>query len=438
LNKRTAYPLLVPAALVVFSALLVWKWPGLMKHIGSVKELSALLLLLPSLPYAFFAAGMIIGWRFNNAGLILTFLALGLAYWSSSNVPYPIPARGYAHVSLVQASTVLLPLNLCFFATLMRRRLSTPIGLFSTALIVLQAVLLLLFCQTVDSPLYQMISEGNASWPFLYRFVARFSAKFEFWLHHQSFFGYRNIFILALFSFAFAFAFLATRFHRFRDALSAGFLGSLVASFLGLSGIPSTTSSTIYFTAAGLVLLVSTIESSFSMAYLDELTGLPGRRSLNDALVNLGRKYIIAMIDIDHFKKFNDRYGHKTGDQVLKMIATKLKDITGGAKVFRYGGEEFTAIFPGKTVEETLPHLEVYRKIIESTPFVLRGNERREKSAENKRNSDPKSQKQVKVTVSIGAAFPGKDFSTPEKVLKEADRMLYKAKKAGRNRVVRG
>jgi diguanylate cyclase (GGDEF)-like protein len=74
--------------------------------------------------------------------------------------------------------------------------------------------------------------------------------------------------------------------------------------------------------------------------YIDELTGLQGRRSLNETLYNLGRKYAIAMIDVDHFKKFNDTYGHKTGDQVLKMIAYKLERISGGAKTFRYGGEE--------------------------------------------------------------------------------------------------
>jgi diguanylate cyclase (GGDEF)-like protein len=202
-----------------------------------------------------------------------------------------------------------------------------------------------------------------------------------------------------------------------------------------VSGGHSAPSPRIYFSAAGLALLISAVESSFSMAYIDELTGLMGRRSLNEELVNLSRKYVIAMIDIDHFKKFNDQYGHKTGDQVLKMIASKLKNITGGTKVFRYGGEEFTAIFPGKEIEEAVPHLDIYRKIIESTPFMIRGKERRHKSAKNRVEGTSKGQKSVTVTVSIGAAAPGKDLTSPEKVLKEADKMLYNAKKAGRNRV---
>jgi diguanylate cyclase (GGDEF)-like protein len=227
------------------------------------------------------------------------------------------------------------------------------------------------------------------------------------------------------------------RFARSRDALSAGFLGSLVLAFLGLSGNRASPADVIYFSAAGLALVISAIDVSFSMAYLDELTGLPARRSLNNELLNLGRKYAVAMIDIDHFKKFNDLYGHKTGDQVLKMIASKLKDITGSAKVFRYGGEEFTAIFPGKSVDEALPHLEVYRKLIEATPFVIRGNERRVRSTDKNGRVSLSGQKSARVTVSIGASASGKDFTMPEEVLKEADRILYKAKKAGRNRVAR-
>jgi diguanylate cyclase (GGDEF)-like protein len=171
------------------------------------------------------------------------------------------------------------------------------------------------------------------------------------------------------------------------------------------------------------------------MAYVDELTALPGRRSLNEELLNLGKKYAIAMIDVDNFKKFNDQYGHKAGDQVLKKIASKLKSMTGGAKVFRYGGEEFTAVFPGKGLEEALPHLEVYRRLIRYDPFVIRGKDRQKKSAENRSKNGSQNQKRVTVTVSIGVAASGKESAAPEEVLKEADRALYKAKRAGKNRV---
>jgi diguanylate cyclase (GGDEF)-like protein len=434
-DKRITYPLLVPTALIVLSALAVWKWPGLMKQIQGVGELRGLLLTLPLLPYVFFAGGVILGWRFNNAGLILTALALGLAYLALPDGAIHRSARTVARISIHEASMVLLPLNLGFFATMRRRRLQTPLGLSCIGLILLQALLLLIFCQPSGSASSQLALKLKASWPTLYQGISEYSWRLETWLHRGAFLGYSNISAFGSLSFAAAFVFLFARFRKGGDALSAGFLGSLVAAFLGVSRGYSAPSPMIYFSAAGLALLISAVESSFSMAYLDELTGLLGRRSLNEELVNLGRKYVIAMIDIDHFKKFNDQYGHKTGDQVLKMIASKLKDITGGAKVFRYGGEEFTAIFPGKEIEEAVPHLDVYRKIIESTPFTIRGKERRQKSAKNRAEGTPKGHKGVTVTVSIGAAAPGKDLTSPEKVLKEADKILYKAKKAGRNRV---
>jgi diguanylate cyclase (GGDEF)-like protein len=437
LTKRSVYPLFVPVALLLVSAVVVWQWSGLTKHIEEVKELRALVLILPLLPYVFFAAGIILGWRFNNAGLILTCLALALAYFTLSDGVYRSPGPTDFRASMSEAARILLPWNLSFFATLTRRRLLTSLGLLCVGVILLQVFLLLLFCQTLASPLSRLISEGVAAWPLFYRVLADYSAQLEGWLHQAAFWGFRNLFIVAVLSFVTAFTFLAVRFARSRDALSAGFLGSLVLAFLGLSGNRASPADVIYFSAAGLALVISAIDVSFSMAYLDELTGLPARRSLNNELLNLGRKYAVAMIDIDHFKKFNDLYGHKTGDQVLKMIASKLKDITGSAKVFRYGGEEFTAIFPGKSVDEALPHLEVYRKLIEATPFVIRGNERRVRSTDKNGRVSLSGQKSARVTVSIGASASGKDFTMPEEVLKEADRILYKAKKAGRNRVAR-
>lgn len=191
----------------------------------------------------------------------------------------------------------------------------------------------------------------------------------------------------------------------------------------------------VFFLAAGLILTMTTIDSSFSIAYMDDLTGLASRRSLNQELLNLGKRYSIAMVDVDHFKKFNDTYGHRTGDQVLKMIASKLKQMTGGAKVFRYGGEEFTAIFAGKSIEDALPHLEVYRKMIEAAPFIVRGRKRGKGTSENRGKRKTDAQKRVKVTVSIGVAAPEKALASPEKVLKAADKALYRAKRAGRNRV---
>ena len=72
-------------------------------------------------------------------------------------------------------------------------------------------------------------------------------------------------------------------------------------------------------------------------------------------MAGLGPRYVLAMADVDHFKSFNDTHGHDTGDQVLKLVAARLAQVKGGGRAFRYGGEEFTVLFPDRTLDEALP-----------------------------------------------------------------------------------
>ncbi len=171
---------------------------------------------------------------------------------------------------------------------------------------------------------------------------------------------------------------------------------------------------------------------SYLFAYRDELTSIPSRRALNQLALSLGRKYTLAMLDIDHFKKFNDTYGHDIGDQVLKLVATKLAQVKGGGKVFRYGGEEFTIIFSGKTPEQAIPLLEAVRQAVQDYEIVIRQPERKTKKARTSKKSS--NAKTVSVTISIGLAARASKLSF-EQTLKLADQALYRAKKAGRNNV---
>lgn len=98
-----------------------------------------------------------------------------------------------------------------------------------------------------------------------------------------------------------------------------------------------------------IMLILVVAHEAYQMAFRDELTGLPGRRALNERLQRLGRTYVIAMAGVDHFKRFHDTHGHDVGDQVLRLVASQLRQIGGGGKAYRYGGEELTLVFPGKT-----------------------------------------------------------------------------------------
>jgi diguanylate cyclase (GGDEF)-like protein len=178
--------------------------------------------------------------------------------------------------------------------------------------------------------------------------------------------------------------------------------------------------------------LLSVIIDAYFLAYRDDLTALPSRRALNQLALSLGRKYTVAMLDIDHFKKFNDTYGHDIGDQVLRLVAAKLAKVKGGGKVFRYGGEEFTIVFPRKTIEQSQPQLEVLRQAIADYDIVVRQPER--KTKKSRKPSKQSNEKIVSVTISIGVAQRNVKQSF-EQALKDSDLALYRAKKNGRNNV---
>ncbi|WP_248742212.1 MULTISPECIES: GGDEF domain-containing protein [unclassified Pseudomonas] len=185
-----------------------------------------------------------------------------------------------------------------------------------------------------------------------------------------------------------------------------------------------------------LMIAAAVAHEAYQMAFRDELTGLPGRRALNERMQRLGRNYVLAMSDVDHFKKFNDTHGHDVGDQVLRLVASKLSKISGGGRAYRYGGEEFALVFAGKTLEECMPHLEVIRESIASYNIQLRNQENRpQDDQQGRQRRGGFGASSVSVTVSIGVA-ERVEQRTPEDVLKSADQALYAAKGAGRNCVM--
>jgi PleD family two-component response regulator len=119
------------------------------------------------------------------------------------------------------------------------------------------------------------------------------------------------------------------------------------------------------------------------------------------------------------------------------MVASRLAQTPGGAKAYRYGGEEFTLLFPGRTREDSLPHVEAVRATIEGSRFALRSWRRPRKRPEGAPRESTRRSESLSVTVSIGVADSAGDDDAPEVVLKRADQALYRAKKKGRNQVSR-
>ncbi len=178
-----------------------------------------------------------------------------------------------------------------------------------------------------------------------------------------------------------------------------------------------------------LLLAASVLIGAYRMAFVDALTGLPNRRALDEALSRTSGRIAVAMVDVDHFKKFNDRYGHETGDQVLRIVARELKRCRGG-RAYRYGGEEFAIVFEGHRIDSADQSLEAMRGAIEARRVRL--GSRSGKSQAVRRGSK---EGEVSVTVSIGLAQRDRERRTSDAIIDAADKALYRSKQRGRNRL---
>jgi diguanylate cyclase (GGDEF)-like protein len=162
------------------------------------------------------------------------------------------------------------------------------------------------------------------------------------------------------------------------------------------------------------------------LSVTDELTGLANRRRLTAELEREvrrsgrhGRAFAILMLDVDHFKRFNDTWGHPAGDALLRRLGNLLRECVRDVDtVARYGGEEFLVIMPETTDADGAKVAERIRSAVEKDRFTPEGGS-----------------KEVNVTVSIGcAAFP-EHATTADTLVEAADQALYRSKQSGRNRV---
>jgi diguanylate cyclase (GGDEF)-like protein len=219
-------------------------------------------------------------------------------------------------------------------------------------------------------------------------------------------------------------------------SVPVGNAAAIATFFLAAEWASSAGAHALFVGVAGVILIVALLQESHQLAFRDQLTGLPARRALEERLRSLGERYSIAMVDVDHFKQFNDTHGHDIGDQVLRLVAGRLNQVEGGI-AYRYGGEEFCVLFPGVRVRDAARALEAIRDSIARYRMAVRAPNRPKQADEGaKRRGEGAPEKVLSVTVSIGVARPAAE-QTPREVVKAADEALYRAKRAGRNRVSR-
>ena len=378
------------------------------------ETLSAMIPTLNTLyPYAVLIVGIFLGWRFSRSRLIFVLIILAFADRIFRNLTFGPDDNLMIDQTTYNILTFLVPLNIAIIAFLRERGIFTIHGLGRLSLLLVQPFFI-----------YTMIKYRQLT---MFKFL-------NFDIFRGPFWDSIALPQLSVFLYILALVFMVANFILKKDAIESGFFWVLLITFFAFLPGEAAPVSTFYFSTAALILVMSVLEYSHNVAYRDELTGLPARRSLNDFFLKMPNRYSIAMIDIDKFKKFNDNHGHDIGDQVLRMVASKLSKAEGGGKAFRYGGEEFTLIYPGKTVNETRVFAEQMRKEVAETPFFIRSTKRPPNKPDNTKSA-PRSVKGVRITISIGIAERDEKHDQPQEVLKAADQALLRAKKTGRNKV---
>lgn len=382
---------------------------------------------LNSALYGIGIAGLMLAWRFHSSRIFSSLVALLLAQRALSYFAGNSAASGPG-TAAIAAVGILLPLN--FVAISLQKEkgfIFSSLAPGALALFV-ESVIVAVACR----PMATVAGHAGA---------------------HRAALGPAGLSFPTQWAFAAAAVILLIRYFLFRKPVESGLLWALAASFLALHFGGMGKLSTAYFATAAFVLAGAIVETSYLLAYHDELTALPSRRAFHEALLRLESPYSIAMVDIDHFKRCNDAYGHDTGDQVLRMVASRLARVSGGGEAFRCGGEEFAILFPGKTTADVIDHLEKLRSDIEASTLRLRGPDRRqEPRGPDRRIARGRSQQgrairqlsrtpatnTLSVTASMGVATSGPAYASAKDVIKAADEALYRAKDGGRNRIESG
>jgi diguanylate cyclase (GGDEF)-like protein len=406
LANTTILPLLIALA-----ALALAHWPfGAIGHSGPPAFGALTPSLLRLAPYGLAAAGLLLGLRLRSGGLVIAVLSLATAF-------HLAPAIG-------AGAAAVLTLNQLVAAGTLHDQGWSRRGL---AALSLAMALLAVWALSQNAPA-GLPAELNAWLAAGRRLTAGIRPLVREWLPERlahaaaqpDFIVWSGALLLS------ASALVRT------DAGWAGLGAGLALCAPAFARGLDAGGRTLLASAALLAVLVGMLESLLALAYRDGLTGLPGRRSLSARLKLLRRRYAIAMVDVDHFKRFNDRYGHKTGDQVLKMIAARLRGVRRG-QAYRYGGEEFAVVFAGRAAAAAEAELEQFRRALAAAPFIVRREPRQKKALRGGNSNSAAQRHKTHVTASIGLALAGRDGRKPPEVLAAADKALYKAKQNGRN-----
>lgn len=357
-----------------------------------------LAIILKVLPFVLLALGLVLAVLFNKSKLFFTLILTA----SALLVLYTRQTENRFFDLLFFCTGVLVPLNTVFFANTQEKGIFSASGKAKMVLLGIQGMLVA----------YSLIFQET--WLSVIKAWAIFPAEIQRNLIPDDLVAV--LFILCLI------IFILRDFFK-RDSNQSVQFFSLSTLFLAFLRPNDVLWFSLFLSGSGLYHFLTLIKKSYTMAYLDDLTGIPGRRALNEELQKLSGLFTLAMVDIDHFKQFNDKYGHDVGDEALRHVTRSMKRAVRGGRIYRFGGEEFAIVYAGRDTAHGLINLEEIRRRVETEPLVCRVH-----------SGKSPGEKKLPLTISLGLAESSVD-SRPSEVLKLADKALYRAKEKGRNQV---
>ncbi|HJT24275.1 MAG TPA: GGDEF domain-containing protein, partial [bacterium] len=304
-------------------------------------------------PYAGLILIALLGWQINQTRIFWTALLL-LAFYFYLRNPDIFVITETGRLETLQIVSVAFPVALCIIYLLKESRLWSDLSL-ARFLLALFPLLLLICLLSWVPDLYQSlmfwappVPSQSASLPKLSWVAVGFFLLVVTYLYDP-------------------------KVKSFLVALMAAFVPFLFCIQVSLlsgasSKLPTSFHVVVAFTTLTLVLLHALLRMYWQKVYQDPLTAVSNRQALDERLHTLNGNFSLAMVDIDHFKKFNDTYGHAEGDNVLRMVAQHLEENLGD-KVYRYGGEEFCVVFEKTTLDAAKTMMEKTRSTLEKRKF---------------------------------------------------------------------
>lgn len=404
-----------------------WRWVYVLMVPGGVVFLAALVCFRPEvvpvwaqpplslLPAIVFIFGLVLGWVTDRARTVMAMLVLVAADRALGFFPTGAASPSFVGTLLFTLVAILLPVNLLLLSAIGDRGLLSRTTYTSVGFLFAQIGLAWWLSQPSGHEAAQILLAPAAI---------------------GGWFDWTPLPSAGLFAFAGALATGVVQFVVSPTVVTGSALWALLTSFVALHGTSLGWAPAHYFGAAGIMLCWASVAAHYRATYRDELTGIRGHAALDRALDNLGRRYAIAILDIDHLREVNHAYSEAIGDMVLQQVADVLAAVSGGGKAFRYSGEEFAILFPERSSADALLVMEHLRRKIEQCrlPAPARRAPPRSTGLRQPRDSSPGT---ISVTVSIGIADSFEHPTNVSDVIRAAYRALALAKLDGGNRVTR-